>query len=274
MSSKIYIINARGEQEPFSYTKVYRSAKRAGADEKLARQIAHNIEQNVYSGIKTFDIFKQVKARLRKQAPLVAIRFNLKQAIRKLGPTGFPFEKYMASIFAVLGFEVKLNQIVKGSCVEYEIDFLAQKQNELKIVECKFRNLSEGKVDTNNILIMYAKFLDIQRGSFFKEKVNSTVITNTKFTTRAIKYANCMGIELLGWNYPRNNGLERLIENNKLYPITILPSLNRSLADYFVAKKIMLAKDIVSINPSRVAQQTRVHQNKINNLIKEAKTLL
>ena len=274
MSNKIYIINARGEQEPFSYTKVYRSAKRAGADEKLARQIARDIEQNVYSGIKTFDIFKQVKAQLRKQAPLVAIRFNLKQAIRKLGPTGFPFEKYMASVFAALGFEVKLNQIVKGSCVEYEIDFLAQKQNELKIVECKFRNLSEGKVDTNNILIVHAKLLDIQKGSFFKEKVNSTVITNTKFTTRAIKYANCMGIELLGWNYPHNNGLERLIESNNLYPITILPSLSRSLADYFVAKKIMLAKDIISINPNRVAQQTKVNQNKINNLIKEAKTLL
>ncbi len=113
MPNKPYIINARGQKEPFSYQKVFRSAKRVGANRELADKIARNIEHNVKAGDKTFDIFKQVKSQLNNKSPLSAIRFNLKQAIRKLGPTGFPFEKYMASIFTDLGFQTTL----KSNCI-------------------------------------------------------------------------------------------------------------------------------------------------------------
>ena len=136
---KIYVINLRGEKEPFSLRKVFRSARRAGASEKLAKEIALSIEKRVYPGIKTTEIFQTAKTLLRKGDPKAELRFNLKEAMRKLGPSGFPFEKYIGDIFIELGFKVLLNQIIFSKCARYEIDFIARKDKLIYLGECKFR---------------------------------------------------------------------------------------------------------------------------------------
>jgi len=38
------------------------------------------------------------------------------------------------------------------------------------------------------------------------------LVTNTKFTSTAQSYAECAGLELLSWNYPRDNNLQDRIE--------------------------------------------------------------
>jgi len=238
----VYVLNARGEREPFSYQKVVRSAKRAGASKDLAEKIGKDIEKGAYSGMTTFEIFQQVKKGLR-QSPQAALKFNLRKAMEKLGPTGFPFEKFIARIFEELGFTVELNKEVQGKCIVHEIDFLAQKGKVLKIGECKYRNQKQNKVHVEDILKNYAVFLDLKFNN-----AGSLVVTNTKFTTRAIKYANCNNIELLGWKYPRTMGLERIIDKYQLYPITILPSLNKLLAEIFASHGLMLAKDALRVD--------------------------
>ena len=59
--ASLFVINARGEKEPFSFKKVYRSAKRAGAFNKTARRIAETIKKEAYPGIETSEIFKRIK---------------------------------------------------------------------------------------------------------------------------------------------------------------------------------------------------------------------
>ena len=59
--NSIYIINSIGEREPFSFQKVYRSARRAGASGVLAKEIAKPIEREAFSGIKTSEIFERVR---------------------------------------------------------------------------------------------------------------------------------------------------------------------------------------------------------------------
>ena len=246
---KINVIKFNGENEPFSNEKVYRSARRVGASEQLAREISKTIEKESYSGIKTSQIFSQVKKKLKQETPRAALRFNLKKAIRRLGPTGFPFEKYVGQVFSNQGFKVMLNQEIPGACGSYEIDFLAQKNNFSYIGECKYRNLRKGRVHSRDALANYARFLDIGKGSFFKnKKTKSLLVTNTKFTSKVIKYSKCVQVELLGWRFPKDKGLEHLIESQKLYPITILPGLNKYLSEIFSQKGIMLAKDLLDIN--------------------------
>ena len=75
------------------------------------------------------------------------------------------------------------------------------------------------------------------------------IVTNTKFTSEVIKYAECVKINLLGWKYPLNRGLEYVIESEKFYPITILPSLKGELVELFSRQKIMLAQDLLKIDP-------------------------
>src|SRR4030042_7195837 len=230
MFRPIYVTNSLGEKEPFSFKKVYRAARRVGAPRGLAKEIAENIKKEIYPGITTIEIFRRVKRRLNQILPEAAIRFNLKRGMRKLGPTGFPFEKYIGEIFEKNGFKVQINQNIPGICCVYEIDFLAKKEDVFYIGECKYRNLAGGRVNLDIALANYARFIDIKQGKFFtkvfkKVKIKSLLVTNNKFTSEAVKYSRCVGVELLGWNYPKSQGLEYLIEKQKLYPITVLPSL-------------------------------------------------
>lgn len=279
--AQVYVINSNGEKEPFSFQKTYRSARRVGASKKSAAEIAGIIEKEIYPGIKTSEIFRKVKKLLYRETPRAALRFNLKEGIRKLGPTGFPFEKFAAEIFKKLGFEIKINQFISGFCLaDYEIDFTARKENLIYVAECKFRNCAGEVVHLGDVLANYARFLDILKGSYFAEEKNQNLrietimVTNTKFTGRAADYSSCAGVNLLGWRYPRNNGLEYLIEKYKLYPITILPSLKGYLEKIFVSEKMMMVQDVAKINPQEFSKKFKIPLKDLNFLIEEARLLM
>lgn len=270
MKDKIFVINLKGEKEPFSFKKVYRSALNCGASKESALAIASQIEKEVFPGISTSQIFDRVFELLLEKSPQSAIKFNLKKAIEKLGPTGFPFEKFIGRIFEAEGLEVRLNQKIPGYCLNYEIDFLAKKENLVYIGECKFRQEPAKRVDLRVALANYARFLDIERGRFFNSnlKYKSIIVTNAKFTQEAIKYSECVKVALLGWKYPKERGLEFLIEKNQLYPITILPSVNKFLAKELIQQKIILVKDVFK----KEFQQLKI-KNK-GKILNEAKILL
>lgn len=270
MKKEIYVINSRGEKEPFSFKKVYKSARNCGASKEIALSIASQIEKEVFPGITTSQIFDRIFELLLEKSPHSAIRFNLKKSIEKLGPTGFPFEKFVGKIFEEEGFEVKLNQIIPGFCTNYEIDFLAKKENLIYIGECKFRQEPGGRVDLQTVLANYARFLDIEKGRFLNSKMEykSIVVTNAKFTLEAIKYSECVGVELLGWKYPAKKGLEFLIEKNQFYPITILPSVNSFLAKNLIEQKIILVKDVFKKGFKRLRIKNK------ERILKEAQILL
>ena len=275
---KIYIINARNEKTLFSAKKVYRSAKRAGASNALAKRISRTISDEVYPGMKTMDIFKRVKQLLAKEEPKTALRFPLKEAMRRLGPTGFPFEKFIGEIYSRLGYEVLLNQEIPGHCCRfYEIDFIAKKGNVIYVGECKYRRQAGGKVHSDTALSNHARFLDIIKGKFAagkKVKFKSLLVTNTKFTNKSVDYSECVGVELLGWNYPKDQGLENLIESQKLYPVTILPSLKRAWSDALSQKGMMLAEDILKVNAKKFSKKTIIPLGGLEKLKKEANILL
>jgi len=278
-TTKNYVINIEGEKEPFSFQKVYRSARRVGASKKLAQEIANNVEKDLRPGIKTTEIFRKVKRDLKLKEPQAALRFNLKQGIKKLGPTGFPFEKYVGEIFSRNGFQVQLNQHISGSCSFYEIDFLAKKGNLLYVGECKYRNAPGGRVHLDTALANYARFLDIKKGRFFQKtlkglRLKSLLVTNTKLTSQAISYSECVGVKCLGWKYPKSKGLEYIIDSQELYPITVLPSLKHYLANIFASQNMMIVEDVLNLDIKKFAKKTKVPLKHLMPLIKEARTLL
>ena len=281
MGNNIYIVNNRGEKELFSQNKIRRSARRVGANPRLAAEIAQTIAKEAFPGMRTSDIFRKIKKILRQRKPAAAIRFDLKDAMRKLGPTGFPFEKYIGEIFQNNGFQVKLNQFISGICnANYEIDFLAKKGNLLYIGECKYHHLPAERVDLEIALANYARFLDIKQGNYFRNlnsqtQIKSILVTNTKFTSKAKKYSRCMGVELLGWRSPKDKGLEYFIDSQKLYPITILPSLKGYLLNIFASKKMLLAKDVLDRNNlSAFTSEKSIPRQKLQSLRREASLLL
>ncbi|MDD5433287.1 MAG: hypothetical protein PHE77_01355 [Candidatus Pacebacteria bacterium] len=276
-----YVVNSFGEQEPFSVQKVERSARRVGASLKLARQIAREVVTKIYNGIPTFEIFKIVKELLHQAQPVFGLKFNLKQAMKKLGPDGFGFEKYAAALLREACYTVKLNQFISGKCLgQYEIDFTAEKEKVFKIGECKYHSQNGVAVDQEVALANYARFLDISQGKFTLSKkaqgkeLSALLITNTRFSTRAIQYSKCCGMELWGWKYPTNNGLEVFIDQNKLYPITILPSFQKQWTPAFNQRNIILALDVLKINLERLSQEENIQRDFLSKVADEAKVLL
>jgi len=275
MPSSIKVIKLNGEQEPFSLKKVYGSAMRAGASSFLARTISSEIEKEVYPGITTAEIFKKVKERLRKENPKSALRFSLKEAMKKLGPAGFVFEDFVRQVLSRYGMDVSGNMILKGRCSKYEIDFLAEKEDIVYVGECKYRNSAGDKIDINVCLKSFAILDDVKDNLRFKGKeVNYLIVTNTKFTDEAMRYAACKKMELLGWSYPKDLGLEDMVEERKLYPVTILPSFKGYLAEALRNEKIMLVEDILSLNVDKFVKKVNIPRKQFETLLKEAEILM
>ncbi|MCX6736998.1 MAG: restriction endonuclease [Candidatus Parcubacteria bacterium] len=280
MDKKIYVINGAGDQEPLSEFKVYRSAKRSGASNDLAKQIVFEIQQKAYPGITTQEIHDRIKSFLIKEAPYSAMRFSLKEGIRKLGPTGFHFEKYVADIFEDYGYAVQNHQYLPGVCVNHEVDFLAKKEKKIFVGECKYHNTIGCRVDLKVVLANHSRITDLENGKFFKTKelkdlkMQGIVVTNTKFTTEAIKYTQCVGLDLLGWRHPNDHGLEYMIESRKLYPVTILPSLTDNFIGSFAEERIMLVKDVLVLDLIRFGRKWGIPESRMRQIKKEAELLM
>lgn len=273
MSTLINVINNQKEREPFSLKKVYRSVLKSGGSKELAHKISKDIEAIIYPDISTKEIFRNIKKKLKKESLQTAIKFSLKEGIRKLGPDGFIFEKYIGCLFKKNNHIVKMNIWLNGKCIDHEIDVLIEKNNTILIGECKYRNKQGERIDVGVCLKAYAAFFDIKNSDYFKKEIKPIVITNAKFTTKAIKYANCQGVELLGWNYPENNGLEYLIESNNLYPVTVLPSFNQNLINTFFLNEVMTIRDILSLDIEKFSKKVNIPTSQLEKLRKEAQVL-
>lgn len=240
MSQPVNIIKATGEIEPFSEKKVVDSLRRAGADKILAQKIVDKIKPLLYPNIPSFEIYSVVMKLLKKEKSEVAGRYNLKEAIMDLGPTGYPFEKFVAGVLSSQGFKTKTNQIVLGKCVSHEIDVVAQNDKK-HMIECKFHSIPGGRTDIKVALYTYARFLDIKEKGEFDVP---WLITNTKITQDAKDYALCVGMRVTAWDYPQGEGLNELIDKSGLHPVTSITSFSAQKKRELIEKGIVFCRDL------------------------------
>jgi len=270
----MYVVKASGETEKFNPKKIKRTCIKAGASEELANKIAREVEKKSYDGISTKEILHITLSLLKKEKSAVATRYDLKGAIFRLGPAGFTFEHLVAEIFKEYDYETKVHSIIRGACVSHEVDVIATKDNDNYMIECKYHNIPGIYTGLREALYTYARFLDLQDG--FKKglcrKFNQPwLVCNTKFSEDAIQYANCKDMRLIGWNFPENQGLEYLIEKNKLYPITMLTRLDADSLEKLANVNLVLVKDLVRINIKELSESSKIPKNKLKILSEEAR---
>lgn len=70
------------------------------------------------------------------------------------------------------------------------------------------------------------------------------LVTNTRFTTDAINYGNCIGLTLLSWDHPKNNGIPRHVDQFGLYPITTLTTLSKQEKRQLLDRGVILTMEI------------------------------
>lgn len=245
------IIKASGDIARFSFRKVEKSLQRSGASKGLAREIAKEVERQLKPGMRTSDIYQKAFALLKEHEPHIAARYSLKHAILALGPSGFPFETFIGALLQHKGYSVSVGQKVQGHCVMHEVDVVALKDNRHYFVECKFHNEQKYQTNVKVPLYIYARFLDIQKQLHktgdTQHEHRQLIVTNTRFTKDAEQYSRCMNIDLLGWRYPNDQGLEHLIEESGLHPITSLTTLSKHDKRVLLDRGMVLCKEITHV---------------------------
>jgi len=266
------IIKADGTQEDFDPHKLVRSLERSGAEEEVAQNVLRDIERELYDGITTQEIYRRAFARLREHRRPVAARYSLKRAVLEFGPSGFPFEAYLAELFRAEGYEAKIDQIVKGKCVEHEVDVVMQKDGVSTYVEAKFHNAAGFKTDLKTVLYVKARVEDIAAAMRGKSgTVAGLVVTNTKFTSHAVQYSSCAGLELLGWEQPRGRNLHDRIEQKGIYPVTALTTLSRREKAALLGNRVVLCNSLP--NETKALAAAGLSGKKAGEVLEEAGTL-
>ena len=241
MKSMVALTKSEGHAQTFDEDKLRASLLRVGADEALTKIIVRDVRRQIRHGDSTDAIRRMVMRALKREARHLAGRYNLKRAIQDLGPTGFPFERLWGAVLERLGYDVSYDVIMKGRCVDHEVDVYAEKGRERRFAECKFHNTQSGRTDLRVALYVYARTLDLrgrQKGGATRARFE--IVTNTRFTSEATRYAACVRLPLVSWDTPAGRSLRELVDRHALYPITCLSTLKGR------HKKMLLARDVVT----------------------------
>lgn len=247
--NSVQIIKASGERESWDPKKLERSLRAAHAEPELIREITGHIEKDLRDGIRTSDIYEHAFTLLKKYSRPLAAQYSLRVAIMQLGPSGYPFEKFVATILEAEGYKTTVGTIVQGLCVPHEVDVVATKENERILVEAKFHNSPSIKSDVKVALYVHARFEDIakrlKQSDSEEQFTRPWLITNTNFTSQAIQYGNCVGMAMTGWNYPHGHTLQDLVQATQTHPVTCLTTLTPQHKNALLAEGVVLCTDII-----------------------------
>lgn len=271
MNQEIQIIKASGEKVPFSDKKLRRSLERSGAEQQVIEEIVNDIQRQLHEGITTKTIYRLAFKLLRKKHKLSASKYKLKKAIMELGPSGFPFEKYIGEIFKSQGDIVQVNQMMKGQCVTHEVDVLAENSGVIKIMECKYHNLQGTICDVKIPLYVHSRFNDIVNNISEPKNHEGWVVTNTRFSGDAAQYGVCIGLNLLGWDFPEGKGLREVIDQMGLYPITCLTTLSQKEKISLMDRNLLLCRDIAENKKALI--ELNISSARVQAIINEAMAL-
>lgn len=260
------VIKATGEKELFNEDKIIYSIKRAGIPINLQDKVLSHVKKNLYENIPTSEIYSHITEFLSSQPKLQQVKYSLKQAIMKLGPTGYPFEDYVSELLKREGFLTEVRSILAGKCVSHEIDVIAKKDSVKYMVEAKFHNATGTRTDVHVALYTKARFDDVSNKYDFNMPY---LFTNTKITSDALTYALCVNMGVVSWSYPEKESLRDLVEKHKLYPISLIPSLSLQELQTLLESHIVLIDQIVK-NPD-VLDLLGLQTEKKKLILKDAK---
>jgi hypothetical protein len=272
----VKVRKSTGELADFDLNKLRNALSRSGAGEAQIEKVINGVRSSLYDGIPTRKIYQIAYGILRKISYRSAGRYRLKKAILELGPTGFPFERFVARLLESRGYSVRVGQIVHGKCVSHEVDVVAIKGRQQLMVECKFHHDNRSKSDVKIPLYIHSRFLDVEAGwRMIPENRNLTfkgmVVTNSRFTEDAIAYGKCAGLTLVSWDYPSHDCLKDWIDESGFHPITSLQNLTKDEKQKLLEQGIVLCREIHD-NPD-VLNVIVQNPRRLNLVLKEVKEI-
>jgi hypothetical protein len=245
-----------------------------GANSKVAFEVAEKIEGRLYNGISTQIILRMIFRFMRKYKPEIGRLFDLRRGLSLMNPKP-EFELFVQVLLMHNGFEVRPSQILKGKCVEHEVDAIARKEGVTYFVEAKHHLSYHSLTGLDESRIARAILEDVNEGftpSRFDWKIDrAMIVTNTKYSEHAIRYGKCRNILQIGWSSPENLGLQTMIEEKRLYPLSCLKDLSGEIRMRLVESGIVLIGQLFSENLYELAKKTRIPQDTLSKIVEKAK---
>ena len=273
----IYVTKFDGRKQLFNKQKIMRTCMRMHATPKVAKAIADKIEAHAYNGISTKKIMQMIFAYMRKHRPEVKHRIDLRTAISMLRPKP-DFELFIAQLLREYGYKVKSNRMIRGKCIEHEIDAIAEKGKDVFYVEVKHHYKPHTYTGLDVFLEARATFedlLDSKKIGANKIKFNKAmVISNTKLSDHARQYADCRSIRYIGWKAPLECGLERLIEEKRLHPITLLRDIDPANEIKLGDAGIVMLKQLIELSLDKLWKKTKISKKTLKEFKFKAQNIL
>ena len=271
------IKNNAGEIVEFEISKLENSLRNSGAGEQSLKRVLETILPKCFDGITTGELYRMAFEELKKISNSVAARYSLKKALLELGPAGFYFEQWIARVFQNIGYKTETGQLIKGHAVTHEADVIAKKDDKTYWVECKFRNAEDTKISVTTPMYVLSRIKDISdiQYNLFGTKTEFTagwLITNTYFTKDSVAFSEYYGLRLLSWDYPKDKNIKSLVDQNALYPITCLTTLDGKQKQKLLEEKCVLAKEL--FNNQNLLNILELNDEKKSEVLKEARELM
>ena len=271
------IKNNAGEIVEFEISKLENSLRNSGAGEQSLKRVLETILPKCFDGITTGELYRMAFEELKKISNSVAARYSLKKALLELGPAGFYFEQWIARVFQNIGYKTETGQLIKGHAVTHEADVIAKKDDKTYWVECKFRNAEDTKISVTTPMYVLSRIKDISNIQYnlFGTKTEFTdgwLITNTYFTKDSVAFSEYYGLRLLSWDYPKDKNIKSLVNQNALYPITCLTTLDGKQKQKLLEEKCVLAKEL--FNNQNLLNILELNDEKKSEVLKEARELM
>jgi hypothetical protein len=269
MSSR-KIIKESGEVEKFDREKLRKSLLNSGVRSEDIEGLMDMVSRTLQPPYTTRKVFRAAKKYMRRYDLVCTMKYSLKEAIYALGPSGYPFERYIGKVLEKDGYKVEVGRFVEGACVTHEVDVVALRDDSCYVVECKFHQNRRTISDVKTALYVHARFRDIREAGDAcpngSHLLKGMIVTNTRFSSEAVKYAKCVGLETLGWKYPHERSLEKVIEQDRTYPVTILPAATKAIVRALIENGIVLASEVRDMDARRLTRKTGIKPDIVEKL--------
>jgi len=274
--SGMQVVKTSGERETFDARKLRSSLRRAGASPQDQDRVVAEVRRQLVPGTPTRRVYRIAFQALRhpqvenKRNAATAARYSLQRAIVELGPSGFPFERFLGALLQHEGWRVRVGVKLRGGYVLHEVDLDARRGDRRLLGECKFRRDPNGKVDVKTALYCFGRAEDLRRvpGGYD----DFWLVTNGRFTEDARRLGEGMGLYMLGWNHPKGESLRERIDRAGLHPVTCLTHLRK------VEKQALLRDGRVVVadlhERPRALDRLRLSKNRLHQVRSEVDALV
>jgi hypothetical protein len=94
---------------------------------------------------------------------------------------------------------------------------------------------------------------------------SALIICNTKFTDHARTFADCVGIDHIGWQSPPSNCLEGIIESRELYPVTLLKQ-DRGIHRLLLDNGFLLLRQLIEQDAEKLTRDRKISKSQLSSL--------